>query len=79
VLEIVSDEHAGLDLHIARGLPLKLDQHAPEAGQWTGELKNRIIERLSARINAHDPVEFQRAAKRAISTVPSRMSVRPSL
>jgi hypothetical protein len=67
VLEIGCDENTGFDLRtLAADSLCGLISMRQKRGQCRGELKRRVIERLSATMNPYHPVEFQRAAKQVI-------------
>jgi hypothetical protein len=67
VFEIISDEHTESDLRtLAANSFCGLISMRQKRDQWASELKTAIVERLSATMNPHHPVDFQRALKRVI-------------
>ncbi len=66
VLEIISDEHTEFDIRtLATDSLCDLIIMWQKRGQWTWELRNSVIEKLTSTMNPHHPIEFQRAAKPA--------------
>jgi hypothetical protein len=67
VLEIICDEHTAFDLRaLAADALCGLIRLRRKRGQWSADLQRTTIERLSAAVNSHHPIAFQRAVKRVV-------------
>jgi hypothetical protein len=68
VLEITADDHTQFDLRtLAADSLCGLIAMRQKAGRWNADLEVTVIEKLGGALKAHQPPEFEKAIKRALS------------
>ena len=68
VLEIAADDHTQFDLRTLAADSLgSLIAMRQKANHWSADLEMTVVEKLGGALKAHQPPEFERAIKRALS------------